>query len=49
MIASLDKGEAIVSSIFTRFAVPIQIPLFESYIEKDLKKEQKRVKIGFVG
>lgn len=31
-IASLDKGEAIVSSIFTKFAVPIQIPLFEEYI-----------------
>jgi DNA helicase HerA-like ATPase len=36
LIASLDKGEAIVTSIFTRFAVPIQIPLFE-----DLVKEQK--------
>lgn len=35
-IASLDKGEAIVTSIFTRFAVPIQIPLFD-----DLVKEQK--------
>ena len=28
-IASLDKGEAIVSSIFTKFAVPIYTPLFE--------------------
>jgi DNA helicase HerA-like ATPase len=27
-IASLDKGEAIISSNFTRFAIPIQIPLF---------------------
>jgi DNA helicase HerA-like ATPase len=35
-IASLDKGEAIVTSIFTKFAVPIQIPLFE-----DLAKEQR--------
>ena len=35
-IASLDRGEAIVSSIFTRFAVPIQVPLFE-----DLVKEPK--------
>ena len=35
-IASLDKGEAIVTSIFTKFAVPIQIPLFD-----DLVKEQK--------
>ena len=27
-IASLDKGEAIVTSTFTRFAVPIKMPLF---------------------
>ena len=37
-IASLDKGEAIVSSIFTKFAVPIQVPLFEQYC-KDYIKE----------
>ncbi len=35
-IASLDKGEAIVSSIFAKFAIPIQIPLFEDYIEEKL-------------
>ena len=29
-IASLDKGEAIVTSNFLKFAVPIKIPLFES-------------------
>lgn len=33
-IASLDKGEAIISSNFTKFAIPIQIPLFEDYIKK---------------
>ena len=38
-IASLDKGEAIVTSIFTKFAVPIQIPFFD-----DLVKEQKSSK-----
>lgn len=32
-IASLDKGEAIVSSIFTKFAVPVKIPLFEEFTE----------------
>ena len=32
-IGSLDKGEAIVTSTFTKFAVPIQIPLFEDFIE----------------
>jgi uncharacterized protein len=31
-IASLDKGEAIVSSIFTKFAVPIYTPLFETVV-----------------
>lgn len=42
-IASLDKGEAIVSSSFTKFAVPIQIPLFEDYIKgwKEVKKEKQ--------
>lgn len=29
-IASLDKGEAIVSSIFTKFAVPVKIPSLRS-------------------
>lgn len=45
-IASLDKGEAIVTSIFTKFAVPIQIPFFD-----DLVKEQKlpKEKIDYRG
>jgi hypothetical protein len=47
-IASLDIGEAIVSSNFTRFAVPVQIPLFENYIKTDLSKEEKEKTI-FVG
>jgi hypothetical protein len=37
-IASLDKGEAVVSSIFTKFAVPIQIPLFEDFVKTSAKK-----------
>jgi DNA helicase HerA-like ATPase len=32
-IASLDKGEAIVTSIFTKFAVPISIPLFDEFVK----------------
>ncbi|ADP77340.1 protein of unknown function DUF87 [Methanothermus fervidus DSM 2088] len=44
-IASLDKGEAIVSSIFTKFAVPIYIPLFEDYIEKDEKSDDQEYDI----
>ncbi len=39
-IASLDKGEAIVSSIFTKFAVPIQIPLFEEYCSEHIKESE---------
>jgi DNA helicase HerA-like ATPase len=33
-IASLEKGEAIVSSIFTKFAVPIKIPRFDEFIKQ---------------
>lgn len=45
IIASLDKGEAIVSSIFTRFAVPIKIPRFEDYLKNFEKNEDKKKKI----
>lgn len=38
-IASLDKGEAIVSSIFTKFAVPIWIPLFDDVVEQTKKNK----------
>jgi DNA helicase HerA-like ATPase len=44
-IASLDKGEAIISSNFTKFAVPVQTPLFEDHIkqfEKTKSKEKRR-------
>lgn len=34
-IASLDKGEAIVSSVFVPFAVPIMVPLFDDMISAD--------------
>ncbi len=40
-IASLDKGEAIVTSNFARFATPIKIPLFEDFVRKDLDRENK--------
>jgi len=40
-IASLDKGEAIVTSIFTRFAVPIYTPLFEEMVEKSGQKPSR--------
>jgi len=44
-IASLDKGEAIISSNFTKFAIPIQTPLFEDRVkqfEKTMPKEKRR-------
>ena len=37
-IASLDKGEAIVSSNFAKFAIPIKIPLFNPKVEKKVLK-----------
>ncbi len=40
-IASLDKGEAIVSSIFTKFAVPIKIDLFDNVVEEEKGSEKK--------
>ena len=33
-IASLDKGEAIISSIFVPFAIPIKIPPFDELVKK---------------
>ncbi|MDP3989983.1 MAG: ATP-binding protein [archaeon] len=36
-IASLDKGEAFVTSTFTRFAVPIKVPLFKEFAKKEEK------------
>jgi uncharacterized protein len=53
-IASLDKGEAIVSSIFAKFALPIYTPLFDEIVEErkksskddgfDLSKSKLRLK-----
>lgn len=45
-IASLDKGEAIISSNFTKFAIPIKIPLFEDIVKDS--QEPSRHKIGVV-
>ena len=41
-IASLDKGEAIVTSNFTKFAMPIKIPLFEEFARGRKKEQVKR-------
>lgn len=43
LIAGLDKGEAIVSSIFSKFPVPIYTPLFENLVkEADIEKRSER-------
>lgn len=41
-IASLDRGEAIVTSIFTKFAVPVKIPLFEDHIKEKINKREEK-------
>ncbi len=48
MIAALDRGEAIVTSVFTKFAIPIQVPLFDELVRTVLP-EAKRPRHGFVG
>jgi uncharacterized protein len=48
-IASLDKGEAIISSNFARFAVPIKIPLFEDIVDASEKSPKpKKVNVRVV-
>lgn len=49
IIASLDKGEAIVSSIFTKFAIPIKIPNFDEYIENFTKKDEQHYSTQIIG
>ena len=45
-IASLDKGEAIISSIFVPFAMPIKIPLFEDIVkEKGSQVKPEKTKV----
>ena len=48
IIASLDKGEALITSTFTRFATPIKIPFFDEKVLGVLKA-QKIYAPGFGG
>lgn len=57
-IASLDKGECIISSNFSRFAIPVKIPFFKDFASKDLhepddkttsKPEKKKSILEFSG
>jgi DNA helicase HerA-like ATPase len=43
-IASLDKGEAIISSIFVPFAIPIKIPLFDDLVKRQGNPKQNQTK-----
>ncbi len=43
-IASLDKGEALISSTFTKLALPVKIPLF-----KDIAKKKESEKVEYRG
>jgi DNA helicase HerA-like ATPase len=48
-IASLDKGEAIVTSNFARFAMPIKIPLFENYVQENGGDKKRDAEPAFEG
>ncbi len=37
-IASLDKGEALITSTFTRFAIPVRVPLFKEFAKTNTKE-----------
>ncbi len=39
-IAALDKGEAIITSNFTKFAIPVKIPWFEEFAKTDSKESK---------
>ena len=40
-IASLDKGEALITSNFTKFATPIAIPFFDDIVKKETENTKK--------
>ncbi|MGB9748305.1 MAG: ATP-binding protein [Candidatus Woesearchaeota archaeon] len=49
-IASLDIGEAIVSSSFIKFPIPVKIPLFDFVVDESINEQKKKnVKTGFAG
>ena len=48
-IASLDKGEAIVSSNFAKFATPVKIPHFPDYVKERLSQKIKKPIPSFSG
>jgi hypothetical protein len=45
-IASLDIGDALISSNFSKFAIPVKIPDFEDIVKNS---EKEKVKKDFSG
>ena len=48
-IASLDIGEALISSNFAKFAIPVRIPFFEETVKETLNTRKKSIKNDFIG
>ncbi|MFC1697564.1 ATP-binding protein [Nanoarchaeota archaeon] len=49
-IASLDKGEAIITSNFVGFAIPVKIPFFQNIVKETLDKQSNpEIKTEFKG
>ncbi len=49
LIAGLDRGEAIVSSVFTKFAIPIQVPFFDELVAQELLHRPPKRPPAFLG
>jgi len=48
-IASLDKGECIITSNFSKFAIPVKVPLFDEFAKKDMKSKNTKEFLGLNG
>ena len=48
-IASLDIGEALITSNFARFVTPISIPYFEDFAKKNLKNKEEVIEFSGLG
>lgn len=51
-IASLDRGEAIITSNFSSFAIPVKIPLFQELVKRSKQEnpyELKKIQTTFPG
>ncbi len=49
IIQTMDKGEAIISSNFTRFAIPVKFPLFEDVVKESKKNATPRGTLAYDG